>query len=165
MKLKSIQLLAVMALLCWASWAQAVLSCTSATSTGFSTAINAVAGINASVVPNITQGTVTFNCTRTVGGDALSVLLSANNGSNAIGAQNRARPQVGARGPVRHSSVAVRRDAPARRVVLAVLPAEAPLPEGAGVGEPARPGPRRRVAAGRRGRLHLLAGDGARSAQ
>lgn len=86
MKPKFMQLLAAMALLCSASWAQAAITCTAPTSTGFSTAY-APAGI----VPNVTQGSVSFTCTRSVAGDATSVLLRANDGANATGVQNRAR--------------------------------------------------------------------------
>jgi len=94
MKLKSIHLLAAMALLGCACWAQAALTCTTPVSTGFSTAIDAVAGGGASVVPNVTQGLVTFSCSRSAGADALSVLLRANDGIHATGVQNRAQSGV-----------------------------------------------------------------------
>jgi spore coat protein U-like protein len=85
-QLKSMQWLAAMVLLCSASWAQAALTCTIPISTGFSTAY-APTG----VVPNVTSGTVTFNCTRTVATDATSILLRATNGANASGVKNRAK--------------------------------------------------------------------------
>ena len=66
--------------------AQAALSCTAPVSTGFSTAYAATG-----VVPNIRQGTVSFNCTRTVAGDATSILLTANDGIHPQGTQNRAQ--------------------------------------------------------------------------
>jgi hypothetical protein len=69
-----------------APWARAALSCTAPQSTGFSTAYAA-----AGVVPNVSQGTVTFNCTRTAAGDATSILLTADNGVNSTGVQNRAK--------------------------------------------------------------------------
>lgn len=91
MKLKSTQLLIALILLCCAGLAQAALTCTAPVVSGYSTAINAVAGAGASAVPNIAQGTVTFNCTRTVAVDATSVLVRATNGANVTGVQNRAR--------------------------------------------------------------------------
>jgi hypothetical protein len=66
--------------------AQAALSCTAPMSTGFSTAYLA-----AGAVPNVSQGVVVFNCTRSVATDATSILLSADNGTNATGVRNRAR--------------------------------------------------------------------------
>jgi spore coat protein U-like protein len=83
---KFIQLLATVAMLCCCSWAQAAIICSSPASTGFFTAY-APGG----VVPNVSQGIVSFNCTRTVATDATSVLLNANNGANATGVQNRVR--------------------------------------------------------------------------
>lgn len=92
MKPESIRLAAGVVLLCAAAVAQAALTCTNPASTGFQTAISARAAPNDSAVPNITQGTVTFNCTRTLAGDATSVLLWANDGLNASPVpQNRAR--------------------------------------------------------------------------
>lgn len=91
MKPESIRLAAGVAALCTLPAAQAALTCTNPASTGFQTAISARAAPNDSEVPNITQGTVTFNCTRTLVGDPLSVLLWANDGANALGTQNRAR--------------------------------------------------------------------------
>lgn len=73
--------LAGLAPLAWAT-----LSCTAPVSTGFSTAYAA-----AGVVPNVSQGTVSFNCTRSAAGDATSILLTANNGAHASGVQNRAQ--------------------------------------------------------------------------
>ena len=70
----------------WSSWAGATLSCTAPVSTGFSTAYAAVGA-----VPNVSQGTVSFNCTRSAAGDATSILLTANNGAHASGVQNRAQ--------------------------------------------------------------------------
>ena len=81
-----LRLLVTLALMGLAPWARAALSCTAPQSTGFSTAYAA-----AGVVPNVSQGTVNFNCTRSTAGDATSILLTANNGANATGAQNRAR--------------------------------------------------------------------------
>lgn len=86
MNLKSTQLLVAMALFCCTFSCWAALTCTAPVSTGFSTAY-APTG----VVPNVTQGTVTFNCTRTKASDATSVLLRATNGANASGVQNRAK--------------------------------------------------------------------------
>ncbi len=64
--------------------AWAAISCTAPSSTGFSTAYTATG-----VVPNVSQGTVSFNCTRSVASDATTVLLKANNGIHASGVQNR----------------------------------------------------------------------------
>lgn len=72
-------------LLCSAHGVQATLSCTAPVSTGFSTAYTA-----AGVVPNVSQGTVSFNCTRSAATDATSVLLTADNGTHAKGTQNLA---------------------------------------------------------------------------
>lgn len=63
----------------------AALSCTAPSSTGFSMTYAATG-----VVPNIMQGTVSFNCTRTAAGDATSILLTANDGTHAQGVKNRA---------------------------------------------------------------------------
>ena len=87
MKYRSIRLLAAVALSCAASWAQATLTCTNPVSSGFSTAINTLT----SAVPNVTQGLISFTCTRTAAGDPTSLLLRANNGVNATGQSNRAR--------------------------------------------------------------------------
>jgi len=86
MNIKSIQLLVTLLLFCCPLSCLATLSCTAPVSTGFSTAY-APTG----VVPNVTQGTVTFNCTRTLASDATSVLIRATNGGNANGVQNRAK--------------------------------------------------------------------------
>jgi len=85
MNMKSIQLLVTLLLFCCSLSCQAALSCTIPVSSGFSTAY-APTG----VTPNVTQGTVTFNCTRTKGSDPTSVILRANNGLNAAGSNNRA---------------------------------------------------------------------------
>jgi hypothetical protein len=76
----------IFAYLILAHSANATLSCTAPVSTGFSM-VYAATG----VVPNIKQGTVSFNCTRTAAGDATSVLLTANNGAHPQGTQNRAQ--------------------------------------------------------------------------
>jgi hypothetical protein len=86
MRTISLRLLVTLALMGFALSAQATLSCTAPISTGFSTAYAA-----AGVVPNVSQGIVTFNCTRSAAGDATSILLTADNGANATGVQNRAR--------------------------------------------------------------------------
>ena len=80
MKPKTIQMLSAMALLCCASWAEAAITCTPPVSSGFSTAY-APAG----VVPNVTQGTVSFTCTRGAAGDPTNLLLRGDNGLNAGG--------------------------------------------------------------------------------
>jgi spore coat protein U-like protein len=85
-KLYTTQLIASMVLLLCVQCAQATLTCNTLVSAGFTTA-NAPTGI----FPNVTQGTVTFNCSRTSASDATSVLLKANYGSNATGSNNRAR--------------------------------------------------------------------------
>ena len=77
-------------LMAFSKEALATITCSAPTSTGFSTAYAATG-----VVPNISQGTVSFNCTRSVASDATSVLLTANNGIHATGVQNRT--QTGAR--------------------------------------------------------------------
>ena len=87
MKPKFMQLLATVILLLASSWAQAAITCTAPSSSGFSTAY-APTG----VVPNVTQGSVSFTCTRGLAGDATSVLLrSRNDGLNKTLVQNRAR--------------------------------------------------------------------------
>jgi len=86
MSLRYIQLCIFMVLLCAAPWAQAKLTCTTPVSTGFSTAY-APTG----VVPNVTQGMVTFTCKRTKATDATSVILLASNGLNVSGSQNRTK--------------------------------------------------------------------------
>ena len=91
MKHESIRLLTGLALVWAASAGQAAITCTNPASAGFLTAISALVAPNDSAVPNITQGTVTFSCTRNLPGDALNVRLYANNGANFAGAQNRAR--------------------------------------------------------------------------
>ena len=78
-------LLAALALMMLLPSAQAVLSCTSPVSTGISTAYNP-----GQASANITQGMVTFNCTRTVAGDPTSVLLANNLGANPSGSIMRA---------------------------------------------------------------------------
>ncbi len=45
---------------------------------------------SAGVVPNVTQGTVTFTCTRGAGGDPVNLLLRAGNGINVCGGSNDA---------------------------------------------------------------------------
>jgi spore coat protein U-like protein len=85
MRTPSLRLCLALGLLCSAPGAQAALSCTAPVSTGFSTAYTA-----AGVVPNVSQGTVSFNCTRSAATDATSVLLTADNGTHAKGAQNLA---------------------------------------------------------------------------
>src|SRR5512133_1647311 len=79
------RLLVTLTLLGAAPWARATLSCTAPVSTGFSTAYAA-----AGFVPNVSQGTVSFNCTRSAATDATSILLTANNGAHAAGTQNQA---------------------------------------------------------------------------
>jgi spore coat protein U-like protein len=86
MRTLCLRLLLALALICFALLAQATLSCTAPLSTGFSTAY-----ASAGVVPNVSQGIVTFNCTRSAAGDATSILLTADNGVNGTGVQNRAR--------------------------------------------------------------------------
>lgn len=81
-----IRYLCIVALSLGCHTADAALSCTAPLSTGFSTAYAATG-----VVPNISQGTVSFNCTRTVAGDATSILLTANDGIHPQGVQNRAQ--------------------------------------------------------------------------
>lgn len=83
--------LIILYLLFFSITAQAAITCTTPTSTGFTTAFNAVTGVNASVVPNVTQGTITTTCTRTLATDATTVYIRANNGANATGVQNRTR--------------------------------------------------------------------------
>lgn len=83
---KCIQVLAVLALLSVASWAQATITCTAPTSSGIATAY-----LPTGVVPNYNQGTFSTTCTRSVGTDPTTVLLRPNNGANATGVQNRAR--------------------------------------------------------------------------
>lgn len=85
MKPGTIHLLAAAALLGCAFSARAAISCTNPTSTGFSTAYTGTG-----VVPNVTQGTVSFTCTRGLAGDATALLLRADNGLNATGSTNRA---------------------------------------------------------------------------
>ncbi len=85
MKPGIIHLLAAVALLGCAYSAQAAISCTNPVSTGFSTAY-----ASAGVVPNVTQGTVSFTCTRDAVGDPTALLLRADNGANATGNTNRA---------------------------------------------------------------------------
>jgi spore coat protein U-like protein len=80
-----VRLLLALTLLGSAPWARATLSCTPPVSTGFSTAYAA-----AGFVPNVSQGTVSFNCTRSVATDATGVLLTGNNGAHPAGTQNQA---------------------------------------------------------------------------
>jgi len=90
MIIHALRLLAAL-ILPWATGAaQAAINCTAPTSTGFTTAYDTAGTIN-----NVTQGTVTFSCTRGAAGDPTTVLLRANNGNNALGVQNRARRAVG----------------------------------------------------------------------
>ena len=71
---------------CLASFsAQAVITCTAPSSTGFSTAYNPTGP-----VPNVTQGTVSFTCTRSAAGDATALLLRANNGVDVCAGSNDA---------------------------------------------------------------------------
>ncbi len=86
MKLTILRILNLIVMLIVSANVEAAISCTRPTSTGFSTAF-ATGG----VFPNVTQGTVSFSCTRGNAGDATSVLLRANNGRNRSGNQNRAR--------------------------------------------------------------------------
>lgn len=84
MKMSIFNLLAV-ALLCTIADSWAAVTCTAPVSTGFSTAY-APTGI----VPNVTQGTVSFNCTRTDPADPLTGYgVRADNGIHATGQQNR----------------------------------------------------------------------------
>ncbi len=64
---------------------QAAIVCTTPTSTGFSTAYSPTG-----VVPNVTQGTVNFTCTRSAAGDPTSVLLATSTGLNPTGGVNQA---------------------------------------------------------------------------
>lgn len=77
--------------LCVPAVSHAALTCSALTSAGFATAIAAQAAPNDSTLPNITSFTVSLTCNRSAAGDATSVLVWANNGANALGAQNRAR--------------------------------------------------------------------------
>jgi spore coat protein U-like protein len=85
MKLKSIQLLYATVLTCCGCWAQAAITCTAPVSTGFSTAY-----ASTGVVPNVTQGSVSFTCTRSAAGDTTNLLLRANNGVNVCAGSNDA---------------------------------------------------------------------------
>lgn len=85
MRLQLVRLFSIFALMLMSTMVHAALSCTAPISAGFSTAYEATG-----VVPNIRQGTVSFNCTRTAAGDATSILLTANDGAHSIGVQNRA---------------------------------------------------------------------------
>ncbi|MCK9381260.1 MAG: spore coat U domain-containing protein [Sulfuritalea sp.] len=89
MKQKSIQFLLMIASLCAVSLAHAAsnnISCTQPVSTGFATAY-----ASAGAVPNVTQGTVSFNCTRGATGDPTNLLLRADRGLYpATGSRNRA---------------------------------------------------------------------------
>lgn len=76
----------VATLLCCPCWGLAAITCTTPVSSGFSTAY-APTG----VVPNVTQGSVSFTCTRSAAGDPTSLLLRGSNGVNGTGNQNRAR--------------------------------------------------------------------------
>lgn len=83
MKPNSIRLLAAAAVLCFASLAQAVVTCAAPTSAGFSTAY-----ASNGVVPNVTQTSVDVTCTRTVAGDPTVVYLRANNSNHCAGGGN-----------------------------------------------------------------------------
>lgn len=65
--------------------AQAAITCTAPVSTGFSTAYNPTQASS-----NITQGTVTSTCTRSLAGDPTSILVAANTGLNPTGGINQA---------------------------------------------------------------------------
>jgi spore coat protein U-like protein len=65
--------------------AQAAITCTAPSSTGFSTAYAPLG-----VVPNTTQGQVSFTCTRSSALDATNLLLRANNGVNVCAGSNDA---------------------------------------------------------------------------
>ncbi len=80
----SLSFLMIFSLMAYSQKAFATITCTAPSSSGFSTAYAATG-----VVPNVSQGTVNFNCTRSVASDATSVLLKANNGIHATGVQNR----------------------------------------------------------------------------
>jgi hypothetical protein len=74
----------------------ATLTCTRSISSGITAgfdilAIGSTAAATATtgVVPNIKQGTFSFNCTRTAAGDTTSILLTATDGTHALGTQNR----------------------------------------------------------------------------
>lgn len=75
MKLKLPKLTIITCLLFWSICSHGAITCTAPMSTGFSTAY-----ASSGVVPNVTQGTVTVNCTRSASGDATNLLLRANNG-------------------------------------------------------------------------------------
>lgn len=66
--------------------AQAVISCTGPVSSGFSTSYAPT-----QTVPNITQGTITFNCTRSAGGDSTTVIIQNDLGIHAVGTISRAK--------------------------------------------------------------------------
>lgn len=85
MKLKSSYLMVAMLLFCCVGMAQAAITCTAPVSTGFATAY-----ASAGVVPNSTQASVSFTCTRGLAGDATSLLLRANNGVNTCAGSNDA---------------------------------------------------------------------------
>jgi spore coat protein U-like protein len=85
MSTRILRLCITLSLLGSVPWARATLSCTAPVSTGFSTAYTA-----AGVVPNVSQGTVSFYCTRSEATDPTSILLTADNGVKAKGSQNRA---------------------------------------------------------------------------
>lgn len=90
MKKNSFSSLMVFFIMTYSQEAFATITCTAPSSSGFSTAYAATG-----VVPNVSQGTVNFNCTRSVASDATSILLKANNGIHAKGVQNRT--QTGSR--------------------------------------------------------------------
>jgi spore coat protein U-like protein len=85
MKPKLIQLLICIILLFTSFMAQAAITCSAPISTGFSTAY-ATTG----VVPNTTQGQVSFTCTRSAVGDPTVVYLRADNGVNVCAGSNDA---------------------------------------------------------------------------
>jgi spore coat protein U-like protein len=67
-------------------FAQAAITCTSPVTGGFSTTYAPTQTVN-----NATQGTITFNCTRGVAGDATSVIVASTTGLNALGTIARAK--------------------------------------------------------------------------
>lgn len=85
MKEKLLFILITMVMCLFSLGAQAVITCTAPTSTGFSTAYSTTG-----VVPNTTQGQVSFTCTRGLAGDAVIVYLRAGNGVNVCAGSNDA---------------------------------------------------------------------------
>ncbi len=86
MSIRWVLALIVVAVSLAASSADAAVSCTTPTSSGFSTAYNGPLG----AVLNATVGTINFTCTSTSGADVSPILVRGNNGTNASGTQNRA---------------------------------------------------------------------------